>query len=429
MAALTDETTMLTSKLEWAVQNLASARAEIAAFGRTCATNLVATGQLAETEAQFVVQIERELDLCRQDLNNLLPYTAQPFVVPYRLQGAATALFHQDKELRYVWASPGFCISEHKEWLGKCDEDLLPPASAAYLTRLKRTVLDSGQGHHEVILSPARGQTRYLELLLEPWRDAQAQIIGVVGACTDITERRQAQGEKERQQALMRQQQSQLRQLNLRLAMLQAMAERDISRHLHDRVGSSLTALHLVLTLAVRELLCDHHPRVASVQKLLEDSLQLTAQISDGVSRMVDELRPPHLENGGLATALLWYLENVQHRVNLTMTLIADQEFPRLEPVMEYELYLIAQEAITNAIKHSQAQQLTVALQATAHMARMVVADNGAGIDLACLDDPAHPTAHWGLINMAERAELIGGSCNVISQPGAGTQVVVEVRR
>jgi signal transduction histidine kinase len=144
---------------------------------------------------------------------------------------------------------------------------------------------------------------------------------------------------------------------------------------------------------------------------------------------MVDELRPPHLENEGLATALLWYLENTQHRLNLAMTMAADPDFPRLEPVMEYELYLIAQEAISNAVKHSQAQQVTVSLQATAATVRMVIADNGNGIDLAHISDSDNPTAHWGLINMAERAELIGGSCDVISQPGAGTQIVVKVCR
>jgi two-component system sensor histidine kinase UhpB len=428
MAALTNETTMLTSKLELMAQNLAVARKGIASFGRTSIMGAIATDEFEATDIRLIAQIERELDLFRQELTNLLPHRTQPFVVPYRLQGASMALFHQDRQLRYVWASPNFRIHDDQEWLGKRDEDLLPPASAAYLTQIKRAVLESGQGHCEVVLSPLRGQSRYLELLLEPWRDAQGQIIGVVGACTDVTQRRQVQGEKERQQALMRQQQSQLQQLNLHLAMLQATAERDISRHLHDRVGSALTVLHLVLTLAAREVLCDS-PRLASVQKLLEDALQLTSQISDGVSKVVDELRPPHLENEGLATALHWYLNSAQHRVDLAMTLTADREFPRLEPVAEYELYLIAQEAITNAIKYSRAQQLTVVLEATAQTVRMVIADNGVGIDLACLDDPAHPTAHWGLINMAERAELIGGSCKVVSQPGAGTQIVVEMRR
>lgn len=419
---------MLTARLELALQNLLAIREELAAFGRTPTVDAAWMDPLTAGGIPLVMQIEREMDLLRQELSNLCPYQSQSFVVHYRLEGATTALFYQDQELRYVWASAGFRIDDHEEWLGKRDEDLLPAASAAHLTEIKRAVLASGRGHCETMLCSVRGQNRYLELTLEPWRDTQSQIIGLAGAYTDVTLLRQAQGEKERQQALMRQQQSQLRQLNLHLAMLQAMAERDVSRHLHDNVGAALTALQLVLTLAEQELACDE-PRVTAVRRLLEDSLQLTTQISDGVSRVIDELRPPHLENEGLATALLWYLESTQHRVKLAMTLTADPAFPRLEPVMEYELYLIAQEAITNAIKHSQAQQVMVSLHATTAVIRMVVADNGIGINLAGMDRLSYATTHWGLINMVERAELIGGSCSINSQPGAGTQVMVEVRR
>ena len=72
---------------------------------------------------------------------------------------------------------------------------------------------------------------------------------------------------------------------------------------------------------------------------------------------------------------------------------------------------------------------MVVSLHATAGVISMVIADNGVGIDLAHVKDSSASATHWGLVNMMERAELIDGSCRIVSQPGAGTQIVVEVQR
>jgi signal transduction histidine kinase len=419
---------MLTSKLEFAVQILATMHENLSELSRELVFGASPKPLPEEGNAQLVAQVERELELLRQALFDAFPALTQPFVVHYSVVDATTALFCQDKELRYLWASAGFRVHDHTDWQGKKDDDLLPPAAAAHLTQLKRAVMQDGQGRSETILSTERGRSVYLELTLEAWRNGDGEIAGVVGACTDVTPWRQAQGEKERQQALMIQQQSQLRQLNLHLAMLQASAERDISRHLHDNIGALLTALNLDLTLAEREL-GRTEPFLPAIQQLVDDSLYLLAQISEGTSKMIEQLRPPHLENEGLAAALLWCLDTFRRRQNMALTLNADADFPRLDSIKEYELYLIAQEAITNAVKHSQAQQVAVSLHADANRISLVIVDNGIGIDLAYISDSSTATAHWGLVNMMERAELIGGSCKILSRPGAGTQIVVEVQR
>lgn len=419
---------MLAPKLDFVVQILNSMHESLAVLGRNQAQGDASAYQLESENAQRLAQLERELDLLRHELADLVSTTTSPLVVNYRVADATTALFCQDRSLRYLWASTGFGINDHADWLGKRDEELLPPADAAQLSRIKRAVLEDGIGRSTIILSQQHGRSIYLELTLEAWRDETQQIIGLVGACTDITLWRQAQSEKARQQALMQQQQSQLRQLNLHLAMLQATAERDISRQLHDNIGSLLTALNLGLTLAAHEL-DSEQPHIVTIQQLINDSLQLLTQVSEGTSRMVEQLRPPRLENEGLAAALLWCLDTFRRRENLALVLHADAGFPRLDSVKEYELYLIAQEAITNAVKHSQAQQVVVSLHATAGVISMVIADNGVGIDLAHVKDSSASATHWGLVNMMERAELIDGSCRIVSQPGAGTQIVVEVQR
>jgi signal transduction histidine kinase len=234
--------------------------------------------------------------------------------------------------------------------------------------------------------------------------------------------------ERDRLQAQLRQQQAQLRQAKQRLAALKAEAQKDLSRHLHDNVGASLTGLNLDLTLVLHELATDT-PNLVTVTGLLQDALRLVGQVSEVNSRYIEELRPPYLDKDGLAAALRWYVQTFQSRVEFPIMLTVDADFPRLDPLVEYELYLIAQEAIVNAAKHAHPKQVSVSLHAAANVIRLAVVDDGVGISLAQLGEQSVPNAHWGLINILERAELMGGRCDIVSKPGAGTQIVAEVGR
>jgi signal transduction histidine kinase len=220
-------------------------------------------------------------------------------------------------------------------------------------------------------------------------------------------------------------QQAQLREARRQLAAAQAAAQKDLARHLHDNIGASLTGLNLDLTMILHEL-ARATPDTDTVRALAEDALCLIGQVGAINSGAVAELRPPHLEQDGLTAALAWYVQAFRPRVTFPITLTVDPDLPRLDPLVEYQLYQIAQEAIVNAARHAEPQSVAVTLQATADGVRLVVADDGKGID------PAHLAAqaadpHWGLTNVVERAELVGGTCNIISHPGLGTQIIAEV--
>ncbi len=375
-----------------------------------------------------MIRRAHEHDPLRQGENKLVSSTLARWVIHYNPTGAPTVLFYQDLELRYLGGSAAFCVGDHDDWLGKTDEELLPVPDGAYLTRLKREVLASGHGRCDLVVGAAGGRGHYWELVLEPLRDADQQVVGLVGACIDVTAQRQMQMEKDRLEAQLRQQQAQLRQANRQLASIKAAAQKDMSRHLHDNVGASLTGLNLDLTLVLHEL-ARETPNLSTVQGLVHDALRLVGQVSEINSRFVEELRPPHLDREGLAAALLWYVQTFQSRVEFPITLTVAPDFPRLDSLVEYELYLIAQEAIVNAAKHAQPKQVSVSLEAAAGAVRLAVVDDGVGISLAQLGEQSETAAHWGLINIVERAELIGGRCDIISQPGAGTQIVAEVRQ
>jgi signal transduction histidine kinase len=100
---------------------------------------------------------------------------------------------------------------------------------------------------------------------------------------------------------------------------------------------------------------------------------------------------------------------------------------PRLPQAVETTLFRITQEALNNVARHAQATHAAVRLEAEGDLARLVIADDGVGFDLAKLQPDNRPA--WGLISMQERAEAVGGHLRVESAPGHGTRVIVEAPR
>jgi signal transduction histidine kinase len=95
-----------------------------------------------------------------------------------------------------------------------------------------------------------------------------------------------------------------------------------------------------------------------------------------------------------------------------------------MEPAQEITMFRILQEALTNVAKHASASRVQVMLEDEGSLVRMIVRDDGSGFDPGVQSRAQRPT--WGLLNMAERARMIGGTCRIESAPGQGTVVVVE---
>jgi signal transduction histidine kinase len=135
------------------------------------------------------------------------------------------------------------------------------------------------------------------------------------------------------------------------------------------------------------------------------------------------ELRPPLLQERGLAAALRTRLRAVEARAGLA-TAFEGEDADRLRPETEQELYRVAQEALNNVLKHAHAGRATVRLDVGADRAALEVVDDGVGFEPALRGGDG-----YGLPGMRERAERLGGTLRVESAPGAGTRVRVEVPR
>jgi signal transduction histidine kinase len=230
----------------------------------------------------------------------------------------------------------------------------------------------------------------------------------------EIAERRSAEETVGRQH-------EELRALSARLAAAEEQERRRIARELHDQVGQNLTALGISLSILRAQLPA---AGAGSLLTRIDDSLKLLEETTVRVRELMTELRPPVLDDYGLAAAVEWYAKEFGDRANLVVEVTASDALPRMDPAREITMFRILQEALTNVAKHASASRVQVRLVNAGGLVRMTVRDDGSGFDPAVQSRSQRPT--WGLLNMAERARMMNGICTVKSAPGQGTVVVVE---
>ncbi len=216
-----------------------------------------------------------------------------------------------------------------------------------------------------------------------------------------------------------------LRALGVRLAEVREDEQKRLARELHDRVGENLTALSINLEMARSRL---PEEVAGAVRVHLDESLALVDRTADCVRNVMAELRPPILDDYGVVATLHWYGARFESWTGITVTVDGEEPDPRLDDQTETNLFRIAQEVLNNVAKHSQAAHVLVTVKESDDIVRIVIADDGIGFDPAEVDEPYNGQG-WGLINMAERAEAMGGSFRVESRPRQGTRAIVEVVR
>jgi two-component system sensor histidine kinase UhpB len=226
------------------------------------------------------------------------------------------------------------------------------------------------------------------------------QVVGVLGIGRDITERKLAK--------------EALRRLN---QTLEDEAKR-IAHALHDEAGQLLASVYIALEGITRDLPSSAGQRLKEVKALLD-------QIEVQLRRLSHELRPTILDDLGLVPAIEFLSEGVSKRTKLQVT-VAGSTLGRLAAPVETTLYRIVQEAMNNVTRHAKARCATVRLEQNGRFIRCLVCDDGIGFDVpAVLSRKGH--AGLGLIGIRERLNAVGGNCRIISAPGQGTTLQVEI--
>ena len=248
------------------------------------------------------------------------------------------------------------------------------------------------------------------EVTVTPLTDKSGKIDQLAGCIRDITERKLAQQKNE---AFGRR----LQVLSRRLVEAQETERRHIARELHDEIGQSLTAAQMNLQ-AVLESSC---PEGAAPR--LRECLSEVESVSEQVHDLSLDLRPSMLDDLGLEPALRWYTNRQAALAGLQARFLTDSSEHRFDPMIETECFRIAQEALTNVVRHAHAQNVTVELHEKKGELHLDVRDDGVGFDVAPVREQAVRGSSLGLLSMEERATLAGGRLEFKSAPGEGTDV------
>jgi signal transduction histidine kinase len=192
-----------------------------------------------------------------------------------------------------------------------------------------------------------------------------------------------------------------------------------LARELHDSVTQKLFGVTLTAESAATVI--ERDPKEARQQ--LQRLQQLAREAMEELRSLIFELRPPEVETEGLATALRKHVDVLQ-RVHDVEIDVDCQTAPR--DAGDPEILRVAQEALQNALRHAHAERVDVRLTADNGHLRLAVSDDGAGFDPA---DPSLRAQHLGLTSMEERARALGGRLTIVSKPGEGTTVTLEVPR
>jgi PAS domain S-box-containing protein len=241
-------------------------------------------------------------------------------------------------------------------------------------------------------------------------RERTAELAHTNGVLTDeITRREQAEADR--------------RELQQRLTTAQEDERRRIARELHDQMGQHLTALGLGL-----KVVKDATPDPSPTRERLQGLQTLTDLIGREIHQLALELRPTALDDLGLQAALANYAEGWAERSGIEVDFHgAGLDGVRLPVLIETTLYRVVQEALTNTLRHSGAQRVSVVLQRSPGQVSAVVEDDGRGFDSDGAQAVTGTDQRLGLLGMRERVALVGGTLTVESDIGRGTTVIARV--
>jgi PAS domain S-box-containing protein len=362
------------------------------------------------------------------------------------LSQATAGIVRKDSEGRLLFVNDAFCnmvgyTSSELVLEGKTCWDLTHPDDVEENKRLfERMIREGIPFQMERRLIRQDGSILWANVSVSPVLDISGTPISAVGVEVDITARKQAEeslrqlnlelesrvemrtAELQAMNQVLQESRRRLQVLSQRLVQVQEDERRSLARELHDRVGQSLIALNLNLTIIQGELSKGYTEPLGT---RLADSIQLVKEVITLVRDVMSNLRPTILDDYGLESALQTYVNEFQSRYGIPVQFEKrTPPIPRLESSIEITLLRISQEALTNIARHAQASQAVLSLQLDERQVFLTIEDNGIGIPSR---EGATPPRSHGLKIMRERAEALEGTLTVRSIPGKGTKIEVVI--
>ena len=215
---------------------------------------------------------------------------------------------------------------------------------------------------------------------------------------------------------------AQLRQLTRQLITVQEEERKAISRALHDEVMQTLVSINLELSVLGNGVAPQDQTlktKIAHTQQLVENSVL-------AVHQFARDLRPTVLDDFGLIPALHAYTKDLAARRKIAIELTVFAGVEALENAKRTVLFRVAQEALTNIIRHAHATRIKIGVTDISGVIRMEISDNGKSFHVDQILLAKNPQ-RLGLIGMKERIEMVGGCLTIKSAPGTGTLVRADI--
>jgi two-component system, NarL family, sensor histidine kinase UhpB len=327
--------------------------------------------------------------------------------------------FIKDLDLRLVYANPDFEKANHfksGDWLGKKNEDMLPPEIAAEYTKNDRIVLNDGHARQFIQRNQENGEPKYWSVVKFPLRNPEGKVEYLGGVGVEVTEMKNT--EKVLQKTT--------KELWALAAHLQSVREGErtrIAREIHDELGQQLTGVLLSLTNINTECNSNHDVDKNSLHKQIENTISAIEGTIQAVRKIATELRPVVLDRFGLIAAIEWQVKEYQLKTGIHFKLYLPNEDLHLAAERETALFRIIQESLTNIVRHSAATDVNIHLKRNGGQLTLEIKDNGKGFS----DHVKSELNSLGLLGMKERAFFLGGALSLVGEPGKGTTVIVEI--
>jgi len=330
-------------------------------------------------------------------------------------------LFENASEAIVVFSTSGRIVSINKaceQLTGYTQNELLSTSiyeifKGVSQEMVKRTVSEklekSAVGEAEEFrLVKKDGTEAFIQLKVSPLLRGD-DIIGLQAIALDVTEERQLRQNMEYYitQIIRAQEDERLR----------------ISRELHDDTAQVLASLSRSLDL----LISKEKELSKPVIKRLEELRKEADSVLQGVRRFSQDLRPSILDDLGLMPALDWLISDLEKQCKMAIKLDLVGNQHRLPPEKELTVFRIAQEALNNVKRHSQASAVEMTIDFSDDALTLIISDNGQGFNMPQRASDLALSGKLGIVGMRERARLIGGILIVQSETNVGTTITLRV--
>jgi signal transduction histidine kinase len=279
-----------------------------------------------------------------------------------------------------------------------------------YQGKFKKSDLMEGAYEAEDFMPSLRENGRWLHFTASPIKNSSGETIAALEALQDITE------EKRMQESM--------RYYVQLITRAQEEERKRLARDLHDDLSSSLLLLIRRLDSAIPT---SRARQLASYKATLEGLHKQAVEALQHVRRYVQDLRPRILDDLGLIASLEWMADDMQKNYKIQTSVSVAGKEHSLPAEVQLLLFRIAQEALSNVRRHSEASTASITLDISDESIAMAVRDNGQGFDMPERVEDLASAGRLGIMGMAERAKLLNGTLEVRSSRGRGTEVITTI--